>query len=446
MTVPVSLLFILVSQVLFLGAGAYMYVVYFQTDKLVGGTLGIVTAVSAILVGVHRLLPSNLRDLVGSYIQSVFDNIGLWLLATIGIWIALIGWSYEMRSDMFGRLIYVRRIQEAIDRGALDRISLPNTAALASAFSTFPDRREVPVLLSRSSRLLYQAGRTDIFRSFQRSFFDQLDINSIVAKVCRQHARPARHDGLTFLTTIAAEAYWPKLSTSDPDYRSEVQTIVGKLGTLIALVQSCRKDVLDAQMQLIKLYDAINDMLESAGLPAAYDIEAELRKLEQALAGQNQQAILDFWQSHGAQDYLDLRAYLLIRHVKTQYDRDNKFEQSDEATAAIKQALKHFETLLLLRQGSVRLGDVIWSTPPFKLTLFYAFMLEANLDTLVWDDQIALFRHVPMVRQSMTEFANRKVFDEFRSARGWYAGTPLDFSLNGNALTDKINAWLKNDW
>lgn len=199
-------------------------------------------------------------------------------------------------------------------------------------------------------------------------------------------------------------------------------------------------------MELVKLYDSINDMLTSGGLPIQYDIKAELTKLEQALSGPNQQAILDFWQSHGAQDYLDFRAYMLLDDLKTRYERENNFENSAEATAMMSKALSHFETLLLLRQSSVRPGDVIWSTPPFKLTLFYAFMIDANVRTVVWDDQVELFTRVPRVQRSVQEFANRKVFDEFRSARGWYAGTPLDSNLNGSALTDKINAWLKLDW
>ena len=50
------------------------------------------------------------------------------------------------------------------------------------------------------------------------------------------------------------------------------------------------------------------------------------------------------------------------------------------------------------------------------------------------------------VKDAMREFTSRKVFDEFRSPRGWFAGTPLDFKLNGSAATDKVNSWLKMDW
>jgi hypothetical protein len=100
----------------------------------------------------------------------------------------------------------------------------------------------------------------------------------------------------------------------------------------------------------------------------------------------------------------------------------------------------------LLRQGALRSGDVAWQASPFKLNIFYAFMLEANLHVLVWDDVVPLFRSHPLVVKATQELTDRKVFDEFRQPKGWYAGTPLDFGLNGSGLNDKINAWLKTEW
>lgn len=166
-----------------------------------------------------------------------------------------------------------------------------------------------------------------------------------------------------------------------------------------------------------------------------------MANLEKQLSGSNHQRILEFWQSHGAQEYLDFLAYRLITQIN-----EEKSPNPDQVASQTTDVIRLYERLLLLRQRALKAGEVQWSAPPQKLTLFYAFMLDANLRTLVWADMADLFEANPAIKNVLNEFTNRKIFEEFRSPRGWFAGTPLDFNLNGSAAVEKVNAWLKTDW
>jgi hypothetical protein len=446
MRISARLVFVLASQLLLLGFLAYNYVVFFQPDKIVAGAVGIASAIFAIALALAKLLPANSVALFQDYVYFIYRNIGVWVLIAAVSWLVSIGWSYQKRNDVFGRLIYVKNLQESLAQGALDRVSLPDPAVLATAFSKFPNRREVPFLLVRSSRLLYQAGRQDIFRSFQREFLEKLKLDEIVQKLCGEENKHPRHDGITFLLSIMGEAYAPKAGLPPVEHRKDVQEIIDKFTLFHNLVAECRRESLEAQFQLIKFEDEINDLSGSIELPKSYKIEKELDAFEVRLKAASRKAVLEFWQSHGAQEYLDFLSYRLIAKVNEENHQDPKLDAQPARAESIQLILESYGKLLLLRQSSLQSGDVEWSTPPYKLTLFYAFMIDAKVQTLVWKDVVELYTSSSSIEAAMAEFTNRKVFEEFRSPRGWYAGTPLDFRLNGSAVSDKINTWLKSDW
>jgi hypothetical protein len=446
MIILARLIYVLLSQLLLCGFFIYNYIVFFQTDKIVAGSVGIASAILAISFTLGKLLPTNSLLLLQDYVYFIYKHIRLWILFVTALWLVSIGWTYQMSNDVFGRLIYVKNLQESLARVAQDRISLPDPEVLATAFSEFPNRREVPFLLGRSSRLLYLAGRPDIFRTFQRTFFEKLEIDAVIQKLCRERKSHSRDDNITFLLSIIGEAYAPVAGLAPVEHQRDVQAIIDKFTAFHAALLDCRKGSFEAQFQFIKFEDTINDLSSSIGLSKPYDVDAELNAFELQLARPSQQAILEFWQSHGAQEYLDFQSYRLISALNEEYRHDPDSDLQRERVETIKRILSFYETLLLLRQGSLKSGEVEWSSPPYKLTLFYAFMLDANARTLVWEDVATLFTTSPSIKTAMSEFTNRRVFEEFRFPRGWYAGTPLDFSLNGSAVADKINSWLRTDW
>jgi hypothetical protein len=432
-----GLYYVLLSQVLFIGFLLYNYVLFFETDKIVGGTIGIVSALLAIVGVIAKLVPAGSSKLFVSYIFFLCRNLLRWIFVTSFLWLAVVAWSYRMSNDVFGRILYVKYIHDALDRGSFDLVSLPDANVLASAFSMFPNRREIPFLLTRSSRLLFLANRTDIFRSFQKSFLSHLDTDRILTDLCNGEQAP-RHDGLTFLLSVAGEAYSSKAGLQGDEHQKDIASVLEKMAKYVRPVEQCRKGSLEAQFQLIKFKKFMDEISEQN----RYDVKVALASFDRALASAEQGAVLKFWQSHAAQEYLDFQSYNLISNLNQSGDPASK----DNAENTIKSAMLNFEKLLLLRQGALRSGDVAWEASPFKLNIFYAFMLEANLHVLVWDDVVPLFRSHPLVVKATQELTDRKVFDEFRQPKGWYAGTPLDFGLNGSGLNDKINAWLKTEW
>lgn len=443
MTAGKRLTFVLLSQVLLIGFLIYNYVVFFETDKIVLGFVGVLTAVFAIGATLVKLLPSNSVTLLQDYAYFLFKKINIFFWLTAVVWLLSVGWTYMRSNDLIGRLVYVKSLQDSMSNGTFDLVSFPNPDVLAKAFSQFPGRREVPFLLERSARLLYQAGRPDIFRAFQRSFLERVDVPKVVDMLCEEKTSHIRHDSLSFLLSITAEAYPQPPDDQEANKLKATKQLLEKYIDLHDRVAKCHESSLEAQFQLIKFEDEINDLEADAGNsnPNRYDIKLALANLEKQLSGSNHQRILEFWQSHGAQEYLDFLAYRLITQIN-----EEKSPNPDQVASQTTDVIRLYERLLLLRQRALKAGEVQWSAPPQKLTLFYAFMLDANLRTLVWADMADLFEANPAIKNVLNEFTNRKIFEEFRSPRGWFAGTPLDFNLNGSAAVEKVNAWLKTDW
>lgn len=435
--------FVLFSQLLFVAFLTYNYIVFYATDKIVLGFFAVVSAVAAIGAAFAKFLPSNPSAFIQNYAYFVIKNIKSFVALTAFVWLLSIGWTYKMSNDLIGRLVYVKHLQESLSRGALDLVSLPDPEELADAFKQFPDRREVPFLLVRSSRLLFQAGRADIFRAFQRAFLEKLELPEIVERLCDQKRQHPRHDSLSFLLSVVGEAYSPNPALQGDEKLKDIQAILAKNIELHDDVARCSQLSFETQFQLIKSEDGINELENEIGASDRYDIDLALHNLEIGLAGPDHRRILDFWQSHGAQEYLDFRAYRQISKINATKPVDRDPKAVDDALLEV---TRSFDALLLLRQSALKPGEVQWSAPPQKLILFYGFMLDANLRTLVWSDMAQLFETTDAVTAAMKELTNKKAFDEFRSPRGWFAGTPLDFGLNGSAAADKVNAWLKADW
>src|SRR5690348_4557140 len=97
----VNLVFVLVSQIIFIAFVAYNYIVFFQQDKIVTGLIGLLSAVFAILVAIIKFLPPNASSMFGDYIYFVYlrrTEIGGLIVFS---WIVTFGWSYIMWGDLF---------------------------------------------------------------------------------------------------------------------------------------------------------------------------------------------------------------------------------------------------------------------------------------------------------------------------------------------------------
>jgi hypothetical protein len=443
-TLQAGLVFVLLSQLLAIALAAYSWIVFFQTDKIVTGAVGILSAVGAILVAGSKLLPASFLDKFQSYAYFVLKNLQWFLVGTALFWVITSAWVYAMRNDLAGRLLYVNEIQQSLSHGALDRVSLPDAKTLAIAFQRFPDRREVPVLLQRSARLLYQTGRADIFRSFQADFLSHIDIPSVIDRLCHDQKRHPRHDSMSFLLTLAGEAYTADTNLTGDAKKQNAENVIAQLKTIHDGVSACKILSLETQFQLIKFEDDLNELIDMSTGRGHFDIKNKLQEFEKRLYGPDHQPIIDFWQSHGAQEYLDFKAFALINQVNSAGPKVD----ASSLSADVAEIVKMFETMLLIRQSRLKPGEIQWSTPPQKLNLFYAFMLDANIKSLIWPDMMDLLdTHAPdPLKSALKELTNRRVFEGFRSPQGWYAGTSLDFGLNGSSVAAKMNEWLKTDW
>jgi hypothetical protein len=443
--IQLALVFALLSQSLFAIYLVYIFIVFFQPNQIVTGTLGLVSAVAAILLGARKLLPENVTGLLTNYVQAIYSRLPLVLIVIFIVWVAVISGSIVMRKDIIGRFVYVANLQKSMKQGVVDGASLPDSAALADAFATFPNRREVPFLLSRSSRLLLQANRRDLFRAFQKRFFDSLNVDGLLQELCEPGKRPLRADGLLFLVAVAGEAFVPTLGPGEVGYGDQAIAAIGGLERFVQPLKECRVASLQATVKKIRLQDRINELSGSVGRAEPYNIDLETAALDQRIKQtKDELAVLSFWQSHEAQEYLDFKAYRMQCKLHLCDDKPPLpgLVSQDQLT----ELMSLYETLLILRQGSLHAGDVIWNETPFKLNLFAAFMIEANLQSLAWPDQVALFTGSSDLKTAMAELTSRKAFEQFRTVSGWYAGTPLDFNLNGSAAADKIDHWLKSDW
>lgn len=421
------IVFVIASVLMAITFVFYNIIVFFQPNKVVEGTVGLLTAMGGIAFAVFRVLPANIPEGFGRAVVLIHEHHRIAFAAVLILWLAAVAWSIVMRDDVFGRYLYVHSLQKSMGQGEYDRASLPDSELLAKAFMAFPNRREVPFLLARSSRLLFQANRRDLFRNFQKNFLKHLNLVAVLKSLCEKKEATSHADGLLFLTMTAGEAYPFEAAQNG---QAALKAAADKLEIFVEPLSKCRSSF-EADVQRIRLQDTINEL---AG-QKRYDIVAEISKLDQALeTAPDEKKVLRFWQSHGAQEYLDFKSYRILSDPK------------NRASGRIEEAISYYETLLLLRQGSIRPGEIIWNVTPFKLNLFPAFMLASQLKSLAYKHHIELFEGAPEIASVIKHMTERKAFEEFRSPRGWYAGTPLDVAINGSAVTEKINTWLKEDW
>ena len=132
MTAGKRLTFVLLSQVLLIGFLIYNYVVFFETDKIVLGFVGVLTAVFAIGATLVKLLPSNSVTLLQDYAYFLFKKINIFFWLTAVVWLLSVGWTYMRSNDLIGRLVYVKSLQDSMSNGTFDLVSFPNPDVLAS--------------------------------------------------------------------------------------------------------------------------------------------------------------------------------------------------------------------------------------------------------------------------------------------------------------------------
>jgi hypothetical protein len=407
---------IIIGQILLFFFLLFNLIVFYFPQRIVDGTyvLFALSATSAIFT--RSGLAGRLSlGTAGSYIFHIYENLLSYTLIMTVCGLLALAWGAAMFTTIYDRFIYVKALQNSLEKAPFDLVSLPDPAMLADAFQRFPRRREVPFLLVRSSRLFISANREDLFRDFQRRFIGDIKLDQFLQKECT--APPTgKSDAIIFLAMTNVEAYANRANSR--------QSTIQHIRTSIGWLDTCRPARLDSQVYSLKLKDDLNELLPPS---EAFDIDAEIAKFDRLTGKASPPELLAFYESHSCQEYYDFLASRKLSSLAAE-------TRQATGTSSFEEILDYYKRVLMLRQAVLRSGEVQWISVPQKLILFHFFMSFSGSDTKMTQKIVEPILKIPEIFNVLKKLVESKAFEEFRVIRGWYAGTPLDQSLNGAAL------------
>lgn len=331
-----------------------------------------------------------------------------------------------MLRDLWNRWGYVESIKELSWDEHTGTAALPTPDDLAAAFNRYPQRREVPFIYIRASRLLAFDDNTKAFNQYAAAFLAKIDINNVVARYGRQSAaapQAASIDPILFLARLEVEASRVGASSVETaiklvrDYRGEDS--LGK-AFLIIYENELADRLPEANPDKLKRYEALFSRTE--------DLIDSLRNTS---ANEHLQVVM----SPVYQELLDVSAQLYARLAHKMH------------IDALHEVPKRYVRILTLRKQVASTADAPWLESPGKLSIYQLFKHEAGRPSDITNEVIALHRAVPGLREALkVSILDADAFKAFKDLDTWDKGTPLSSNYAGSGMRDKLIEWLKRGW
>lgn len=360
-------------------------------------------------------------------VRTTVVSIVVALVSAIGIVIMLQSFTDKLR--------YVGVIRETVMSQLKATAPVPDPKLLADAFRLFPERSEVPLLLTRTSRTFSHSDNWLKFIQYQGTFLEELTDLVEGSALCSVSADGFDPVIFVAVTNVEASVGATELAQrlSDLDTASEAS---------IALLDRCETTPERAIVSLL-LKDTVNDIS-----PDRYDIDVLSKEVSAQLDSLDPAAAARVSRAHSYQQYLDFLAYRHVNALHANFkEPDPAKKLSDDETATMTAAImRHYRTILSLRSVVGSSGEVLWFTTPGKLNLNRLFMERGGFSNSVNAQFTQRVSELTDLAEEINTLIDAPAFRSFQTPAVWFKATPLDLSLEGSKLKSLTDATLKDGW
>ena len=431
----VALLLLLISL-------AVAYFNYFKPDVLLAGTTlaGITLAASTILRGPLRRLYGILKARIGEIIPTLDRHRS----TTVGLSVIVIAVSIfalqTMLVEFFDRYRYVNEVRRAVGALVSDEGELPDVEGLVTAYLTFPGRREVPAVLIRTGRIFSVGGKWEDFVRYQRTFADKLYEGfkslpdwCLVAGIDHD---PVSYVATTYLESSVALEKGQPISTEEFKSRTKLA---------LEMLSACPKSdtELPIRMELPRMIYAarvkfvLARLLDTQEFSDFNPIE-EIQSIEHRISTLDQESLVWLFQTDAYQEFLDFKIKIAI----TQHDSPKQ----EHTKSTIENVVGDIRRLLALRMTISIDKEIRWLRPPQKMDTFRMFMAKGGFMPVDSNNLLNFLAPAGHMADELDALFSAPAFQPFLTPQAWYTSTPLDLSLQGAALREAFENWLRRGW
>ena len=440
----IHLILAAIAALLLLFSVILAYFHYFMPDILLaGGTfvaslLAAATVLRRPVLYVYRFSMTRIGHVIPILDQHLFLTITISCIM-IGV---SIGALCFMFTEFVERYRYVNEIRRAVTSIVSDHAELPATETLVQAYNAFPGRREVPVLLVRTSRIFSVGGSWSDFVQFQRTYADKLfedfrkrpDMCTIIG---------VDHDPVSYVATTYVESS-VSLKNEKP---ISTEQFLERLREAIEFLMKCTNDTYAPRRVLPRMIYAarIGSVVAKYSTDPRnfqYDALEAIREIEKKIGELDASELVGLFQSHAYQEFLDFKIKTFIHSRKatgTNYS-------TDYSDGAVERVVTDIRRLLSLRMTVSIDSEMRWSRPPQKMDTFRMFMAKGGFMAAKQSSLLPLINGSKKLSKEMAVIFRSPVFEIYLKPEAWYKSTPLDLSIHGDFLHDMFERWMKKGW
>lgn len=404
-------------------------------------TTAAIFSIAAIL---SALLSSFLRrawkDIVGN-VRGILDVLDRHRAATIAIsaiasTMAVYG-VHTLSSDYLERYRYLNIMYRTVSALQSEIAKLPDPAELGTAFALYPGRKEVPVLLIRTSRVFAYDDNWSSFIEYQNRFVTQIWNLMTKDDMCRSQS--IHHDPVVFVAVVTVEA---GVVLKEGEMTRDERFMKAARKSL-DLLDSCPKTV-ERRILALRIRNAICTLDENCGFNIE-ELRVQIRDDIGALAPEERASLL---RTHAYQEFLDSEAYMNMKYIRMVASSKRWWLSEGKAqfSERVERIIGNYKAILSLRSVLGSDGEIYWYTGPGKLNLYRLFMEMSGPGNSINRSFVSKMGSVVALRDRVTELMRSPAFEKYMTREEWYRATPLDVSLEGAQLETSFHRWMKTGW
>ena len=365
-------------------------------------------------------------------------------ISLVGIILSFCG-ILIVSASLWKRYQYLNLVYPTVTALQPENAKLPNPIDLASAFALYPERKEVPVLLVRSSRIFAHGDNWLKFIEFQTLFADQ--IWKLMDKDVLCNANGQYHDPVRFVALVTMEA---GVVLQDGKQVYDDKTIKAADRSL-DLLEHCNGGRIERLILKMRIQDYVNtlnmEQNESTNTSQFYSIDNILKKIEEGIDALPPEINLNLYRTHAYQEYLDFAAYRTIKKIALAPNSNALLcEELNDAPEDIKVIIRQYRKLLSLRSETGQHGEISWYTSPGKLNLYRLFMAVGGFSNSINEEFVETVKLIPCLDSRVNKLLHSPEFEPFQKPDAWFRATPLDKTLKGAKLKTAFYQWMTTGW
>lgn len=381
----------------------------------------------------YSFLETRVSEIIALLDRSVLTSLAISsIIATFCSYILV-----DTSMEFIKRYRYVHEIRQSVKAVISDEGILPKTEKLAQTYLKYPGRREVPVILVRTSRIFSFGGRWRDFVAFQASYADQL-FESFANLPEHCSIDGVDHDPVSYVVTTYVESSVPLKD----DRVSPNGEFTRRLREAINFLAKCiQQDEASATRRIIpRMIYAMRIKSVLAKYDETYDFDttSEIANIEEMIGKLKPSDLVWLFQSHAFQEFLDFKIKTIIQMIVP--------ECGDYQDKEVQEVIANMRRLLSLRMTQSIDNEIRWIRPPQKMDTYRLFMAKGGFLVATETDLLSFVEKSVAMTRAVNAILDAPAFQVFLRPEAWFKSTPVDLSIDGASLEEKFEDWLKKGW